>query len=623
MVVTNLKAIQRVPEAADLLDIVLSQTQRKTPTVVHKGYPIQRIRAFYMRKVRYTQSTFHERLSRILSDFPVVDDVHPFYGDLINVLYDRDHYKLALGQVRRARSLMDAVARDYVRLLKYADSLYRAKSLKRAALGRMGTMAKRLAPCLAYLEQVRQHMARLPSIDPNTRTLLVAGAPNVGKSSFLNSVTRADVDVQPYAFTTQSLFVGHMDYHYLRWQVIDTPGVLDRELEQRNTIEMQAITALAHLRAAVLFFVDPSEQCGYPMAQQLRLFHSLRPLFGDKPLLLVCNKVDLGWEHTLDAETWRAVEAAAADTGAELMKMSATGDVDRESVYAVRNRACERLLEVRVSQRMTQRRSDAVLNRLHVAMPPQTRPPVIPESVWAARQAQREAGAAAAAVPPPRLTEKQREEQMGGAGVYSMDWRKLYDLREPEWRYDIMPEVVDGKNLADYVDADILERLDALERDEEARLTALEAREGMETEEGEEEQRRARAIVRAATERRILRQRRAARERSQNPSVPPARLRSRSVSSRGPARRRPPAVGVLRSLQTTSRPPTAAVALRQVRGVRDMKQAAKARRLFEQSRRKAFASREHRQGEWDRFIAVKKPKHLYAGKMGLGTRHHR
>eukprot|EP00166_Cyanidium_caldarium_P004983 ctg_5632.g647 len=58
-----------------------------------------------------------------------------------------------------------------------------------------------------------------------------------------------------------------------------------------------------------------------------------------------------------------------------------------------------------------------------------------------------------------------------------MDWRKLYDLRESEWRYDIMPEVVDGKNLADYVDADILERLDALERDEEARLAALEARE--------------------------------------------------------------------------------------------------------------------------------------------------
>ncbi|KAK5808578.1 hypothetical protein F5H01DRAFT_370596 [Linnemannia elongata] len=32
----------------------------------------------------------------------------------------------------------------------------------------------------------------------------------------MNKITRADVDVQPYAFTTKSLFVGHMDYKYLR-----------------------------------------------------------------------------------------------------------------------------------------------------------------------------------------------------------------------------------------------------------------------------------------------------------------------------------------------------------------------------------------------------------------------
>ena len=50
-------------------------------------------------------------------------------------------------------------------------------------------------------EQVRMHMMRLPSIDPTTRTIIVAGYPNVGKSSLMNKVTRANVDVQPYAFT--------------------------------------------------------------------------------------------------------------------------------------------------------------------------------------------------------------------------------------------------------------------------------------------------------------------------------------------------------------------------------------------------------------------------------------
>lgn len=52
-------------------------------------------------------------------------------------------------------------------------------------------------------------------------------------------------------------------------QVVDTPGILDHSLEDRNTIEMQAITALAHLRAAVLYVMDLSEQCGHSIEQQV------------------------------------------------------------------------------------------------------------------------------------------------------------------------------------------------------------------------------------------------------------------------------------------------------------------------------------------------------------------
>jgi nucleolar GTP-binding protein len=133
-----------------------------------------------------------------------------------------------LGQLSTGKHLIENVSRDYLRLIKFGDSLYRCKQLKRAALGRyaplllyklygrliirMAGIIKRQKDPLTYLEQVRQHLARLPAIEVNTRTLILAGYPNVGKSSFMNKVTRADVDVQPYAFTTKSLFVGHMDY---------------------------------------------------------------------------------------------------------------------------------------------------------------------------------------------------------------------------------------------------------------------------------------------------------------------------------------------------------------------------------------------------------------------------
>ena len=54
MVTYDLKRLAAVPTATELVDIVLMRTQRKTPTVVHPGYKITRIRSFYMRKVKFT-----------------------------------------------------------------------------------------------------------------------------------------------------------------------------------------------------------------------------------------------------------------------------------------------------------------------------------------------------------------------------------------------------------------------------------------------------------------------------------------------------------------------------------------------------------------------------------------
>ncbi len=71
---------------------------------------MQRIRSFYMRKVKFTASSWHDKLTKILDDFPKVDTIHPFYSDLLNVLYDKDHYKLALGQLSIARNLIGKIS---------------------------------------------------------------------------------------------------------------------------------------------------------------------------------------------------------------------------------------------------------------------------------------------------------------------------------------------------------------------------------------------------------------------------------------------------------------------------------------------------------------------------------
>jgi len=305
-----------------------------------------------MRKVKYCQTTYGEKFGKILEDFPKIDDIHPFYADLCNVLYDRDHFKLALGQVNASKKIIDNVAKDYVKMMKFADSLYKCKMLKRAALGRMCTVVKKLAGSLSYLEEVRQHLGRLPAINPATRTLILTGYPNVGKSSFMNIVTNANVDVQPYAFTTKSLFIGHLDHNYVRWQVIDTPGILDHPLEDRNTIEMTAITALAHLPAAVLFFVDISEMCGYPLPAQVALYHSIKPLFRNRPLLIILNKTDLRKMSDLSPEEKQLLESMKdGDHAGPPIAFFETSCATKEGVDGARTKACDLLLDQRIEQK--------------------------------------------------------------------------------------------------------------------------------------------------------------------------------------------------------------------------------------------------------------------------------
>lgn len=368
-----------------------------------------------------------------------------------------------------AKHLIESISRDYVRLIKYAQSLFQCKQLKRAALGRMATILKRLDNPLKYLDEVRQHLGRLPSIDPNTRTLVICGYPNVGKSSFLRSISRADVDVQPYAFTTKSLFAGHFDYKYLRFQAVDTPGVLDHPLEEMTTIEMQSITAIAHLRAAILYFMDLSEQCGYSVKAQCALFRSIKPLFANKICFIVVNKIDVTRPEDLDAETQEDLASLLKSGEVEMLQASCN---TQEGVQAVKNAACEKLIAERVATKLKAGQSSSgavgsrlqdVMTRIHVARPMEGATPLetfIPEGLKDKKKYDK-------SDPERRKLARDIEGENGGAGVYNVDLRADWDLKDPAWKYDKMPEVVNGKNVFDYIDPDIDSKLAALEEEEE------------------------------------------------------------------------------------------------------------------------------------------------------------
>ncbi|NIU67002.1 MAG: GTP-binding protein, partial [Actinobacteria bacterium] len=91
----------------------------------------------------------------------------------------------------------------------------------------------------------RNDLRDLPDIRPDEPTVVVAGYPNVGKSSFVNAVTRASNRVAEYPFTTTGVQIGHVERDRIRYQLVDTPGLLDRPPAERNAIERQAASALA------------------------------------------------------------------------------------------------------------------------------------------------------------------------------------------------------------------------------------------------------------------------------------------------------------------------------------------------------------------------------------------
>ncbi|KIW05827.1 uncharacterized protein PV09_03033 [Verruconis gallopava] len=650
------KDIAPVPTSQELLDIVLSRTQRRLPTQIRSGFKISRIRAFYTRKVKFTSEQFVEKLQATLESFPKLADIHPFHRDLMNTLYDADHFRIALGKLARAKTLIETVARDHVRLLKYGQSLYQCKQLKRAALGRMATITSKLKDELIYLEQVRQHLGRLPSIDPNTRTLLICGYPNVGKSSFLKAISRADVDIQPYAFTTKSLFVGHFDYKMLRFQAIDTPGILDHALEEMNTIEMQSVTAIAHLRSAVLYFMDLSEACGFSVDAQVQLYKNIKPLFANKLTFIVVNKTDLLAPEVLQEIIDTKLHEILKTGEAELLKISCAHEIN---VMAARNAACDRLIAVRNSEKLKAGTNSAgeptgrlgdLLRRIHVAQPlgGVTREPDIPEAAKNRVKYDKND-------PNRRRLERDIEEENGGAGVYSIDLKKNYILEDEAWKYDHVPEVFNGMNVYDFIDPDIEAKLKALEEEEEKLEAEGYYDESEEITDDEEQEIRYKAELIREKRQLIRNEARMRKSSMKNKALIPRSAKAKKLSelerslqdaghdttsisaragsqSRGRSSVRGRSEGLAddgdamdidatpkeRLKRALSRPRSVSVAgNRRLDGVTNEVARNKAERLAKLGQQRM--NRMARQGEADRHTTASIPKHLFTGKRGLGS----
>jgi nucleolar GTP-binding protein len=244
-------------------------------------------------KVRKASNTISSTLNKYIKSFPSFDNIPIFYYELFDVTIGIDDLKKSLGALDWCRKTVKSIADKTVNNISRSRDRSYIKNQFNSAYGRFSSVLKQIEKDLSFLDEARNKLRAAPAIDSQKPTIVFAGAPNVGKSLLVARISSAKPKIASYPFTTKGISVGHIEDQGIVYQVIDTPGLLDREMEERNEMEKKAILALRHLANIIVFIIDPSEHCGYKIDSQLRILSDIKSRFSQIPIIEVENKSDI------------------------------------------------------------------------------------------------------------------------------------------------------------------------------------------------------------------------------------------------------------------------------------------------------------------------------------------
>ena len=222
---------------------------------------------------------------------PIIEELPEFYQDYIDIVVGVDQYKHSLGAVFWALGVIKQIQSQYTSRKRKSDSLS-AIPIRKEAYGRIVSIVKRIEDELDFLDFCKRELKNMPNINFDAIRVVIAGFPNVGKSTLLNNITDASPKVANYPFTTQGLQIGNYELGYKKYQIIDTPGLLDRSINDMNEIELNAIAALEHLGNIIIYIFDPSETSGFLMENQYLLYAEIKKVF-ETQMICLFNKTDL------------------------------------------------------------------------------------------------------------------------------------------------------------------------------------------------------------------------------------------------------------------------------------------------------------------------------------------
>jgi len=242
-------------------------------------------------RVRTACQVIQETFKSILEKTPQVEQMPLFYQDYIDVVVGVDQLKKSLGALNWVVGILAKLEGQYAQKIRRGSPESAAK-IRREAYGRISSVVNRIRDELEFLDYAKARLRNMPTVDFEAVTAVIAGFPNVGKSTLLRQITTAEPKVADYPFTTTGIQIGHLERKWQKYQIIDTPGLLDRPIDDMNTIELNAMVALEHLAEVVLYIFDASETSGYPLENQFMLYESIKKIF-KVPIICIFNKMDL------------------------------------------------------------------------------------------------------------------------------------------------------------------------------------------------------------------------------------------------------------------------------------------------------------------------------------------
>ena len=234
----------------------------------------------------------NSELERLINALPRESELSHYYVEMLK-LANIENYGDVVGKIRGMQAVLRRLWREYRLRIKASVDAVEARKMAREFVGRTMSVLRRLRHDFERLNNAVKELSKLPCIEVDTPKVVVAGMPQVGKSTFVRLISTAKPEVSPFPFTTKEIILGHIDLGISRIQIIDTPGILDRPLNKLNPIERRAILALKYLANLVIFLIDPYEGAYYSLGQQLNLLKSVIHMFKGKEVIVVINKIDL------------------------------------------------------------------------------------------------------------------------------------------------------------------------------------------------------------------------------------------------------------------------------------------------------------------------------------------